>query len=182
MPTLNEMYESIPIGRDNAITKDELREMWGYKTTRHVREIIAELRAIDNGDNYVIVSLSHNKGYYRTDDIDEIIAYKQETTSRAKSTFIPLKKVNRVLMDMDSGQLEIVPPNRLKEAREAAGLQAKEVVLIIRKYDPSFDKVAMSLIENNKALPTARQLAVMSRLYKCSPADLIGAEIVEMAL
>lgn len=178
MPTLEEMYNSIPIGKQNAVSKERLAEMWGYATERHVREIIAKLRAMDNGDNYVIVSLSKNKGFYRTDDIEEVKAYKNETTKRARNTFIPLKKVNRVLMDMDSGQLELVPPNRLKEAREAAGLLAKDVIPIIQKYDSGFNKVTMSLIENNKALPTARQLAVMSKLYKQSTAELIGMEIM----
>ena len=178
MPTLEEMYYSIPIGKRNAVTKERLAEMWGYRAERNVREKIAEMRAIDNGDNYVIVSLSNNKGYYRTDDVDEIAAYKRETIHRAQSIFIPLKKANRVLLEMDNRQLENVPPNRLKEAREAAGLQAKEVVPIIQQYDPSFNKVTMSLIENDKALPTARQLAVMSRLYKCAPAELIGMETV----
>lgn len=180
MPTLEEMYYSIPIGKENAVSKERLAEMWGYKTERAVREKIAEMRAIDNGDNYVIVSLSNNKGYYRTDDANEIMAFKNEVTSRAKHTFIPLKKVNRVLLDLDSKQLEMVPPNRLKEAREAAGLQAKEVIPIIQQYDASFNKVTMSLIENDKALPTARQLAIMSKLYKQSPAELIGMETVTM--
>lgn len=178
MLTLEEMYNSIPIGKANAVTKEQLAEMWGYKTERAVREKIAEMRAIDNGDNYVVVSLSHNKGYYRSDDASEIMAFKQEVTSRARHTFIPLKKVNRVLLDLDSKQLEMVPPNRLREAREAAGLQAKEVIPIIRQHDPAFNKVAMSLIENDKALPTARQLAVMSKLYKRSQAELIGMETV----
>ena len=178
MPTLEEMYNSIPIGKRNAVTKERLADMWGYKTERAVRDTIAKLRAIDNGDNYVIVSLSNNKGFYRTDDVKEITAYKRETTNRAKHTFIPLKKVNRVLMDMDSRQLELVPPNRLREAREAAGLKAKEVITIIQEYDSTFNKVTMSMIENNKALPTAAQLAVMSKLYNKSTADLIGMEIM----
>lgn len=115
MPTLEEMYNSIPIGRENAISKEALAELWGYKTERAVREKIAEMRAVDNGDNYVIVSLSNNKGYYRTDDTEEIMAFKHEVTSRARHTFIPLKKVNRVLMDINNEQLELLPLNNLKE-------------------------------------------------------------------
>lgn len=178
MPTLEEMYESIPIGKRNAVTKERLAEMWGYKTERHVREVIAKLRAMDNGDNYVILSSSHNKGFYRTDNVDEILAFKKETTNRARHTFRPLRKANRILKDMDSMQLEIVPPNRLREAREATGLLQKDVIPIIKQHDPSFNKVIMSMIENNKALPTAQQLAVMSRLYNQSTADLIGMEIM----
>lgn len=178
MPTLKEMYESIPVGKENAVSKEQLAIMWGYKTERWVRKAIENMRAEDNGDEYIIVSSSHNKGFYRTNNIDEILEYKRETTNRACNTFLPLKKVNRILAEMDDIQLELVPPNRLREAREAAGLKAKDVIPIIQQYDPSFNKVTMSLIENNKALPTARQLAVMSRLYKKSTADLIGMEIM----
>lgn len=178
MPTLEEMYESIPIGKRNAVTKEQLVEMWGYSSERGVRKTIERLRAMDNGDNYVILSSSHNKGFYRTDNVDEILAFKKETTNRARHTFRPLRKANRILKDMDSMQLEIVPPNRLKEAREAAGLKAKDVISTIQQYDPNFNKVIMSMIENNKAYPTATQLAVMSRLYNQSTADLIGMEIM----
>lgn len=178
MPTLEEMYESIPIGKRNAVTKERLAEMWGCSSERAARRIIANLRALDNGDNYVILSSSHNKGFYRTDNVDEILAFKKETTNRARHTFRPLRKANRILKDMDSMQLEIVPPNRLREAREATGLLQKDVIPIIQQHDPSFNKVIMSMIENNKALPTAQQLAVMSRLYNKSTANLIGMEIM----
>ncbi|MGN1167181.1 MAG: hypothetical protein ACI4S2_12510 [Lachnospiraceae bacterium] len=178
MATLEEMYEDIPIGRQNAISKYELARIWNIRSERAVRARIEKMRAIDNGDGFVIVSLSSGRGFYRTDDIKEITAYKNETTNRARHTFAPLKKVNRILMESDMQQLELVPPNRLKEAREAAGLQAKQVISIIQQHDPSFNKVTMSLIENNKALPTALQLSVMSRLYKSTPAELIGMDLV----
>lgn len=177
MLTAEEMYNSIPIGRENAISKEALQKRWGLQNERAVRQEISELRKIDNGDDFVIVSTSSCRGFYRTNDKKEILKYKTETVNRAKHTFAPLKKVNRILSEVDT-QLEFIPPNRLKEAREAAGLQAKEVVPIIQQHDPSFNKVTMSMIENNKALPTALQLSIMSRLYKSTPADLIGMDIV----
>lgn len=177
MLTAEEMYNSIPVGRENAISKEALQKMWGLQNERAVRREILELRKIDNGDDFVIVSTSSCRGFYKTNNKNEILKYKNETMSRAKHTFAPLKKVNRILSEVDT-QLELIPPNRLKEAREAAGLQAKEVIPIIQEQDPSFNKVTMSLIENNKALPTALQLSVMSRLYKKTPAELIGMDIV----
>ena len=177
MLALEKMYDSIPIGKENAITKEELQKLWSLSSERVVRRTVAELRKIDNGDNFVIVSLSNSKGFYRTDDPEEILKYKKETLNRAKHTFAPLGKVNRILMENDT-QLELAAPNKLKEAREAAGYKANEVVPIIRKYDPSFDKSMMSKIENNKCLPTRLQLSVMANLYKKPVAELTGVEIV----
>lgn len=177
MSTLEKMYDSIPIGKENAISKERLQVMWGLTSERAVRQVVAELRKIDNGDNFVIVSLSSCKGFYRTDDPEEILKYKKETLNRAKHTFAPLGKVNRILMENDT-QLEFAAPNKLKEAREAAGYKANEVIPLIRKYDPSFDKSMMSKIENNKCNPTILQLSVMASLYKKTTAELTGVEIV----
>lgn len=177
MLALEQMYNNIPIGKENAISKERLQELWGLGSERAVRQTIAELRKIDNGDNFIIVSLSSCKGFYRTDDPEDILRYKKETLNRAKHTFAPLGKVNRILMENDA-QLEFAAPNKLKEAREAAGYKANEVVPLIRKYDPSFDKSMMSKIENDKCLPTALQLSVMANLYKKPIAELTGVEIV----
>ena len=174
---LKKMYESIPIGKENAISKERLQMLWGFTNERAVRKTIAELRKIDNGDNFIIASTSGCKGFYKTDDPEEILKYKRETLNRAKHTFAPLGKVNRILMESDT-QLEFASPNKLREAREAAGLKAKDVIPIIQKYDPNFNKVTMSMIENNKAYPTALQLKLMSRLYKQSTTELVGMEIV----
>lgn len=177
MLTLEKMYNSIPIGKENAISKERLQKMWGLTNERSVRHAIAELRKMDNGDNFVIVSLSSCKGFYRTDDPEEILKYKKETLNRAKHTFAPLGKVNRILREDDT-QLKITMLNRLKEAREEAGYKANEVIPIIKKYDPSFDKSMMSKIENNKCNPTNLQLSVMASLYKKTTAELTGTEIV----
>lgn len=174
---LEKMYESIPIGKENAISKEKLQELWGFTNERAVRKTIAELRKLDNGDNFIIVSTSGCKGFYRTDDPEDILRYKKETLNRAKHTFAPLGKVNRILMESDT-QLEFAAPNKLREAREAAGLKAKDVIPIIQQYDPNFNKVTMSMIENDKAYPTALQLKLMSRLYKQSTTELVGMEIV----
>lgn len=174
---LEKMYESIPIGKENAISKERLQTLWGFTNERAVRKTIAELRKLDNGDNFIIVSTSGCKGFYRTDDPEDILRYKKETLNRAKHTFAPLGKVNRILMESDT-QLEFAAPNKLREAREAAGLKAKDVIPIIQKYDPNFNKVTMSMIENDKAYPTALQLKLMSKLYKQSTTELVGMEIV----
>ena len=183
MKSFEEMYNDIPIGRKNAITKEALMKKWDTKNERTVRLIISELRNMDNGDNYIIVSFSNGKGYYRTDDYREIERYRKETINRARHTFIPLRKINRVLAPYEAAeQLELIGTNNLKAARLAAGLQAKDVVREIQKRDPEFNKATMSLIENNKCLPTALQLSIMTNLYGCNAPELIGAEIVPISL
>lgn len=183
MKSFEEMYNDIPIGRNKAITKEALMKKWGAKNERSVRLIISELRNMDNGDNYIIVSFSGGKGYYRTDDYREIEKYKTETINRARHTFTPLRKINRVLAPYETaGQLELIETNNLKAARIAAGLQAKDVVKEINRYDPDFNKTTMSLIENGKCLPTKLQLSIMTNLYGCGSSDLIGAEIIPISL
>ena len=90
--------EDIPIGAENAITREALARKW-HTNDRTAREIIAKLRAEDNGDGYVIVSHSNGRGYYRTDNIDQIRHFFHETMNRARHTFRPLGKVRRILKE-----------------------------------------------------------------------------------
>ena len=94
--------KDIPIGAENAISRAELARKWGV-CDRIARSRIAELRADDNGDGYVIVSHSRCgvRGYYRTDDPDTIKRYVNEVHSRARNTFLPLRKARRVLMQSE---------------------------------------------------------------------------------
>lgn len=96
------MYEDIPIGKENAITRKELATKWGV-SDRLARLFIAKLRAEDNGDGYVIVAFSSRKGYYRTSDIKEIRRFEREMCKRARNTFAPLKKARRVIRDRERG-------------------------------------------------------------------------------
>lgn len=89
-------YDDIPIGRDNAITRAELAALWGV-SDRKARQIIANLRAEDNGDGFMIVAFSSRRGYYRTNDVREIKHFHHEMTKRAQNTFAPLRKSRRIL-------------------------------------------------------------------------------------
>ena len=100
---LIDYYSEIPIGKENAVSRYRLAANW-HVSERRVRKIIQELRAADFGDEYVIVSSSHGRGYYRTDNLEEIEKFKREVVNRAKHTFLPLKKVNRILGH--AGQME----------------------------------------------------------------------------
>ena len=88
--------DDIPIGAENAITREALARKWNTND-RTAREIIAKLRADDNGDGYVIVSHSNGRGYYRTDNIEQIRHFKNEMEKRARNTFLPLRKARRIL-------------------------------------------------------------------------------------
>lgn len=102
---LDYYYNSIPIGRENAITYPELCLLWG-KSERQVRQILHDLSYIDNDDNYILIRSSHGKGFYKTDNVNDIERYKKECINRAKHTFAPLRKINRVL-NVNDMQLDL---------------------------------------------------------------------------
>ena len=92
--------EDIPIGAENAISREDLARKWGV-SDRVARQFIANLREQDNGDPYVIVSHSNGRGgYYRTSNPIQIRHFYNETTSRARNTFKPLRKAKRVLKEI----------------------------------------------------------------------------------
>lgn len=163
-------YESIPIGKEKAISRYQLCKMW-QSNERQVRRIIEQMRKQDNGDDYVIVSTAQSAGYFRTNDRDEIRSFKEEVTRRGKHTFRPLRKVNRIL-GIHEHQVSSV--NQLKMVRLEAKIKAEEVTLELKKIDPRFDGSLLSKIENGLCMPTPQQLQAMSRLYDRPFDDLIG--------
>lgn len=164
-------YQSIPIGRENAVTYDDLCLMWGMKE-RQVRQKLHDLSLLDTGDDYVIIRSGHGKGFYKTDDLSEIKAFKKECMAKAKSNFAPLGKINRILRNnTESLQTNIF--NNLKVTRLDKGLQQKDVVELMKKYDKSFDVPILSKIENSFVLPTPFQLIKLAEIYECAPSDLI---------
>lgn len=167
-------YESIPIGRENAISKYDLMNQWGMNE-RRVRVMVGKLRCQDNGDDMVIVSTSKHSGYYRTNDRDEIKQFKIEMSNRAKHTFRPLRKVNRIL---GVGEEQVSFNNNLKIARMNAGLKSVEVVELLKQLDHRFDKSLLSKIENGVCMPTPDQLSVLSTTYGKPIHELIGTSFM----
>ena len=98
-------WASLPIGRENAITYSDLMDLWGM-SKRGVRYRLHQLSQQDNGDGLVLIRSSSHKGFYRTDNKAEIEAYKRETLNRARHTFAPIRKINRIL-EQDETQLVI---------------------------------------------------------------------------
>lgn len=174
-----ELYWSeIPTGKENAVTYDDLREMWN-KDKRGVRQILHDLSLYDNGDNNVLIRSGKTRGFYKTDDLDEIAAYRKECLNKGRSVFAPVKKCNRVL-NAGGGQLEIF--NNLRAVREALGMKQKTVCQQMKKYDRAFDVSLLSKMENGVCLPTYAQTAHLAEIYGVQASELIGVDLYDFDL
>lgn len=170
-----ELYWSeIPVGKENAVTYDDLIDMWDV-CERQCRDILHRLSHYDNGDNYILVRSAKGKGFYRTDDEKTIKAYMRECLNRGRNTFAPLKKIRRVL-NVDESQLSFY--NNLRAYRIASELSQDEVCKQMREVDKYFDAPLLSKMENGICLPTHIQLSALAGIYCCFPEDLISTEIL----
>lgn len=167
-------WQSLPIGKDNAYTYDELCYLWGC-APRKARAIMHELSRYDNGDNYILIRSSSGRGFYKTDDEAEIIAYKRECLNKGRSVFAPVKKINRVLT-ANTEQLTL--ENNLRVYRESAGLKQGAVCEEMQKYYKAFDASLLSKMENGICLPTSAQLLKLAEIYGVKPFDLLNAELL----
>lgn len=89
--------EHIPVGRENAVTRAELMDLWDM-SDREVRETIATMRILPTDDPYAILSSSHNPpGYWRSDGQEELERYVQEQRARARNVIKNTMDARRVL-------------------------------------------------------------------------------------
>lgn len=171
----NELYwNEIPVGVENAVDYPTLCAMWG-KSERAVRAILHELSYYDNGDNYVLIRSANGKGFYKTDDLQAIEAYKKECWNKGRSTFAPLRKINRILKS-EQGALQTSIFNNLKAVRLEKGMSQPAVVKAMREYDAAVDVPLLSRMENGAILPTPYQLAKLAEIYGVEPFDLVAIE------
>lgn len=89
-------WDSIPIGKKHRVTYAQLCDEWGM-TKRMVRLILNRLASWDNGDSFVLIRSSSQRGFYRTNDREEIRRYRREPLSRAKSYLKQVEKIDRIL-------------------------------------------------------------------------------------
>lgn len=91
------MYKitDIPIGAKNAISRRDLALLWNVND-RMVRRIIADMRTVDDGRGYVIVSVSRGRGYYRSNDPAEIDRFISEMQSRIRGTYKAIKAAKKI--------------------------------------------------------------------------------------
>lgn len=164
-------WNSIPVGKENALTYLDLRIRWNC-SERMARKILHELSLYDSGDDFILIRSSKSKGFYRTDDREEMKAYKRECLAKGRSIFAPVKKINRVLNENDT-QYSII--NNLRVMREQCGLTQQEVCDKVN--DIGLDKFLLSKMENNICLPTDYQLRRLARIYGCTAHELINSSI-----
>ena len=164
-------WNAIPVGRENALTYTDLRIRWNV-TERRARSILHDLSLYDSGDDFILIRSSKNKGFYRTDDEDEMQAYKRECLAKGRSIFAPIKKINRVL---NANATQYSFTNNLRVVRERCGLTQTEVCHRINEI--GFDKFLLSKIENGICLPTDYQLHRLAQIYGVRAHELIDSSI-----
>ena len=167
-----ELYWSeIPVGKENAVGYLELKLMWD-RNEREVRKILHDLSALDNGDDYILIrSAKKGGGFYKTMNADDIKDYKKECLAKGRSTFAPVKKINRVLNN-NTDQISLT--NNLRVMRELSGLKQSQTCERMKRFDRAFDESLLSKMENGICLPTVIQCKLLSEIYNCDPADLIS--------
>lgn len=173
MEKLHIFWEDIPVGKANAITYDDLHDLWNCDK-RKARAILHELSLYDNGDNYILIRSGGCKGFYKTDDETEIRAYKRECLNKGRSVFAPVKKINRVLSE-NTTQYSLI--NNLRVIRESKGITQKEVCNQMKEFDRAFDKSLLSKMENGVCLPTYYQLSKLAQILDCEPSELLAADL-----
>ena len=171
---LQAYWNDIPVGKENAVTYADLCALWQCHD-RAARNILHELSIYDNGDNYILIRSSGRKGFYKTDNEDEIQAFKSECISRGRSVFAPVKKINRVL-HAETRQFDF--ENNLRIIRESRGLKQCQVCDSMKQYDSHFDNSLLSKMENGVCLPTIFQLSKLAELYGCTPSELLDLDFI----
>lgn len=166
-------WNDLPTEKEKAATYDDLKQWWGTGE-REVRKLLHDLSSMDNGDDFVLIRSSRGKGFYRTDNKDEIERYKQECLNMGRSVFAPIKKINRILK-ANLTQMSI--ENNLRVIREGLNMKQRDVCEIMQEIDEGFDTPMLSKMENGVCLPTPRQLAKLCEIYNCSPDDLVKVDL-----
>lgn len=168
-------WQELPVGKENAVDYPRLCEMWG-KSEREARRILHDLSLYDNGDDFVLIRSGKSKGFYKTDDKEEIAAYRRECLSKGRSIFAPVKKCNRILK-AESKQFEFF--NNLRAVRVAKGMSQPEVCKQMKEIDVHFDVPLLSKMENGVCLPNPIQTEKLAEIYGVEPSDLVRVEILD---
>ena len=90
------IIDYIPYGRENAISRAKLRELTGLNDSV-MRQEIAKARR-----NTVVLNLQDGRGYYRTNNKEEIERFIKQEEHRAKSIFYNLQGARQELQRIES--------------------------------------------------------------------------------
>ena len=166
-------WNDIPTERKNAVTYNDLMTIWNTDA-RGVRRILHELSCYDNGDNYVLIRSPKNKGFYKTDDKDEIEDYKRVCLNMGRSVFAPVRKINRILAE-NMTQFSLV--NNLRVIREDRQMKQTDVCKYMQMFDKNFDVPMLSKMENGACMPTYKQAVILASLYDVDLPELVNFDI-----
>lgn len=109
------IIDLIPVGRDNAISRDYLVTLCVQKglvdqklrpesRDRAMRRLLEKERL-----DYTILNLSDGEGYYRPsrDDLQDLQRYIRQEENRAKSTFRNISNAKALYEDYKHGRIEV---------------------------------------------------------------------------
>lgn len=114
----------IPFGRENRITRARLAALSGI-SDREIRDMIKrENKRLANDEEPLIVSSSGTSGYWRTDDIEEIMRHCREEERRARSI---MRNIAPFRQQLNDGQaLTHVMAHYRKKPGQVAGQMKME--------------------------------------------------------
>ena len=95
------IVELLPVGRENAIPGEQLRQLVGCKSIRELQNMIADERS-----RGAIICSGSGKGYWKPKDRKEIEKFYRSMASRAKNILLALKSAQDVLQ-IPEGQEEL---------------------------------------------------------------------------
>lgn len=167
-------WNSIPIGKENAVGYRKLMALWGVKE-RGVRSALRYLSLHGPMDGTVLIRSSHGRGFYRTADPSEMIRYRRECLMRARRILLSLDAVDSALEDADGHRPAEPMRNRLRAARESKALTVKSVAVRMRFAGiPRFYGADLWRMEEGLCMPTPAQLMALARIYMMRPEDLLA--------
>lgn len=95
------IVELLPIGKENAIPGEQLRQIVGCKSIRELQSMIADERS-----RGALICSGSGKGYWKPKDRKEIEKFYRSMASRAKNILLALKSAKDALQ-IPEGQEEL---------------------------------------------------------------------------
>lgn len=90
--TLTKVLEKIPKGKEKAVSRKTLAELTGY-SDRNIRDSIAQLRDL----GYPICNFQDGRGYFLSDDMQDIKHQYEQERKRALQILKQLKIMRRMI-------------------------------------------------------------------------------------
>lgn len=95
-----DIYEHIPLGKENAIHSCDLEKITGCESSSELRKLISTARINGTADGTVICSNSSD-GYWRSRDITEIRKFVRSMHSRATQILMACEPAEKILGELE---------------------------------------------------------------------------------